>query len=38
VWFEEASFFAFEGDPRPGAKGFGELGDPTQGGHFGELF
>jgi hypothetical protein len=38
VWFNPSSFFAFDADPYPGAKGFGELGDPTQGGQFAELF
>jgi hypothetical protein len=32
------SYFAFEEDVGAGAKGFGEIGDATQGGHFAELF
>lgn len=37
-WYDPAEYFAFDDDPGSGAKGFGELGDPTQGGDFAELF
>ncbi len=37
-WYDPAEYFAFFGDPGAGAKGFGEIGDPTQGGNFADLF
>jgi hypothetical protein len=37
-WYDPAEWFAFNEDAGTGAKGFGEIGDPTQGGDFAELF
>ena len=33
-----ATWFGFAGDPRPGVRGFGKVGDPSVGGHMAELF
>jgi hypothetical protein len=38
VWYDATDYFAFEEDVGAGAKGFGEVGDATKGGHFAELF
>lgn len=38
VWYDPAEYFAFDEDVGAGAKGFGEVGDPTKGGDFAEIF
>lgn len=37
-WYDPAGWFAFAEDTAPNAKGFTEIGDPTQGAQFSELF
>jgi len=37
-WYDPTEYFAFDEDVTSQAKGFGELGDPTQGGDFADLF
>lgn len=37
-WYDPAEWFAFDEDTRSGAKGFGEIGTPSYGGAFAELF
>lgn len=38
VWYTDAGFFGFQGDPRPGLDGFGLASDLSLGGKMGMLF
>jgi hypothetical protein len=38
TWFNDAAYFAFDEDTDPEAEGFGEIGSPSVGGDFAELF
>lgn len=38
LWYNDANFFGFQGDPRPGLDGFGLESDLSLGGHLGQLF
>jgi hypothetical protein len=38
LWFNDANFFGFQGDPRPGLNGFGLASDLSLGGQLGMLF
>ena len=37
-WYVPTAYFGFAEDTRPGVRGFGEIGNPSVGGAFAELF